>query len=41
MGTQFAMNFHNARTEKWRALSLDEQIMFMEKMMQTTYKKII
>jgi hypothetical protein len=41
MGTKFAMNFPNARTKKWKALSSYEQIMFMEKMMKTTYRKNI
>jgi hypothetical protein len=39
MGTKFAMNFPNAMIKKWRVLSSNEQIMFMEKMTQTTYKK--
>jgi hypothetical protein len=38
METKFAMNFCNARTNEWRALSSYEPIMFMEKMMQTTYR---
>jgi hypothetical protein len=39
METKFAMNFRNARTKEWRALFLDEPIMFMEKMMQVAYQK--
>jgi hypothetical protein len=41
MGKKIAMNFPNAKTEEWRVLSLDEQIMFMEKMLQTSYIKSI
>jgi hypothetical protein len=41
METKLVMNFHNATTKKWRAFSSNEKNMFMEKMMQTTYRKKI
>ncbi len=40
MGKKIAMNFPNAKTEEWRVLSLDEQIMFMEKMLHKKYLRM-
>jgi hypothetical protein len=41
MGTKFVMDFPNSRTEEWKVLTSNEQIVFMEKMSNIIHKKYL